>query len=827
MFVHTPTKSLILKVRDPLRFRDILPRESRVIVSPHGNLVVKHTLETTVVLRNMGIKAPSPILNQYPWPGKHKPYDHQMVMADMLTVHPKVFNLSEMGCVSADTEYLSPEGWRRIDQYTAGAVAQYLPETGEIEFVEPTKFVRLPCEDMISFETSRGVSQMLSPEHRVLLADGSVVSAEHIAQRWGTQSVENRRFRFRTTFKVRSAPGVALSDAELRVHVAMSADATMATPNRAVMRLKKPAKIARVKQLLADAGIAYSEHPAKPEGFVRIAFHPLMPKGLGGLWGATQAQLEVIADEAPHWDGSQLKAKGVAFFGVKADCNLIQYAFSASGKRASMLHDAREYVLGDQYTVHASNGDPTVGLVSRNSTRGPSVFWSKSPDGFKYCFMVPSTFLLLRRNGNIFATGNTGKTYAALWAADYLMTLGLVKRCAILAPLSTLKPVWERDIFDILLHRNVVVVHGSVEHRLKMLNADVDFYIINHDGVKIEAIAKMLRRRKDIDLVILDEASVFRNAKPLIYRFLDWVLEKKPRFWPITGTPTPNNPTDAWALARLINRANVPQFFGAFRRETMMQVSQFKWVAKKGAEERAYRALQPAVRFKKADCLSLPPVVTLDRQTRLTKEQRVAFDEMRKEMIASIGAGQITAANAADQIAKLRQILLGAVFNPTTNSYDTLPHTYRLGDLRDAIDEANAKVIVVVPFKGIIRVLEKELLPHYSCAILNGDVSATARAAIIRDFKTKPDPHLLLCHPKVMSHGLNLVEADTLIFYGPIYSNDQYKQVIERNNRPGQTRSMRIIRIAAHPIEWDIYRMVDMRGISQDNILSLFKQVTE
>ena len=35
----------------------------------------------------------------------------------------------------------------------------------------------------------------------------------------------------------------------------------------------------------------------------------------------------------------------------------------------------------------------------------------KSEDGFSYCFSVPSTFLVLRRNDNIFITGNSGKSF--------------------------------------------------------------------------------------------------------------------------------------------------------------------------------------------------------------------------------------------------------------------------------------------------------------------------------------------------------------------------------------------------------------------------------
>jgi len=133
---------------------------------------------------------------------------------------------------------------------------------------------------------------------------------------------------------------------------------------------------------------------------------------------------------------------------------------------------------------------------------------------------------------------------------------------------------------------------------------------------------------------------------------------------------------------------------------------------------------------------------------------------------------------------------------------------------------------VIVPFKGIIQSLEKEISAHYTVGVLNGDVSPKRRDAIIKDFKETPNPHVLLAHPKVMAHGLNLVEADTTIFYAPIYSNDEFQQVIERFNRAGQTRKMTVIRIGCHPLEWDIYQMLDGKAATQDSILKLYKSVT-
>lgn len=430
----------------------------------------------------------------------------------------------------------------------------------------------------------------------------------------------------------------------------------------------------------------------------------------------------------------------------------------------------------------------------------------------------------------------TCKTAATLWAADILMNAGEVRKVLVLAPLSTLERVWQQDIFDVLMHRQCTIVHGTRDQRKKALAADVDFYILNHDGVAIHEIWDILREREDIDLVIVDEGSMLRNYDTDKYKALSRLLKPEQRVWWLTGTPIPNAPTDAWAQARIINPHGVPEFFGIFKRQTMTQITQFKWVPRAGSDKLAYAAMQPAIRFEKKDCLTLPSVVTINLTAPLSPEQKNIFNMMKLSMIADMKTHKITAVNAADKIGKLRQILSGAIKDPAIgfDTYVTLPHAPRLKTLCQVIDSASAKVIVIVPFKGIIQSLERELTKPtdpkqraYTVGVLNGDVSIRARNKIITDFKTTANPHMLLCHPKVMAHGLNLTEADTLIFYAPIYSNDEFQQVIERFNRAGQTRKMTIVRIGAHPLEWQIYSMVDTRRLSQENVLSLYTSIVQ
>lgn len=451
--------------------------------------------------------------------------------------------------------------------------------------------------------------------------------------------------------------------------------------------------------------------------------------------------------------------------------------------------------------------------------------WPGKYKPFKHQRVMAEFLTLNRRAFNLSEMG-VGKSAAALWASDYLMSKGLVRKTLILSPLSTLERVWMNDIFEVLMHRRAIVVHGTREQRMAALNIDVDYYILNHDGVTIDPVAEELRRRPDIDLVIIDEASMFRNASTRKFKALNKMLRPDQRLWLLTGTPCPNAPTDAWALAQLVAPARVPKFFGSFKRATMMQITQFKWVPKPNAYATAFEAMQPAVRFKKADCLDLPPVTTRDWQAESSTEQKEAFKAMVTTMQAEAGTKAILAANAADKINKLRQILCGVVKDPASEEYVALDHKPRTQTLMDAMETASAKVLIIVPFKGIIQSLEKEISRTCTVGVLNGDVSPNARNAIIRNFKETPDPHVLLCHPKVMAHGLNFTEADTLIFYAPIYSNDEFQQVVERFNRAGQTRKMTVIRIGAHPLEWEIYKMVDTKAITQDNILKLYQEIT-
>ena len=75
---------------------------------------------------------------------------------------------------------------------------------------------------------------------------------------------------------------------------------------------------------------------------------------------------------------------------------------------------------------------------------------------------VTSSFLTMHRKSFCFNEQGTGKTASTIWAADYLMTMGTIKRVLIVCPLSIMESAWRNDLFIDSLQGKVRVVADRV-----------------------------------------------------------------------------------------------------------------------------------------------------------------------------------------------------------------------------------------------------------------------------------------------------------------------------------------------------------------------------
>lgn len=438
-----------------------------------------------------------------------------------------------------------------------------------------------------------------------------------------------------------------------------------------------------------------------------------------------------------------------------------------------------------------------------------------------------TSFMVYNPRSFVLNDMGTGKTASALWAIDYLLKQKEISRAIVVAPLSTLERVWRDEAFKLLTNRRVQLLYGSSEKRKELYKEDWDIGIINYDGIPI--LSKHIKEDKRLNCMLIDEATAYKNSQIQRFDLMYALSERMKFFWLMTGTPTPQYPTDAFGLAKLMRNKRAPRFFGSFRRSCMYQVAQHRWIPKKDGYEKAYQILQPAIRFHKEECIDLPPMTIQSWEIDMSPQQKKAYKYMQKKMKVSFSNSpeDLTASNAADKINKLRQISCGVIKDTKSGEYLVLDHGPRLEATLEGIEHAAAKSIVVVPYKGIINHLAYEIGKHYSVAVINGDTPTKQRNQIITEFVHSSKPHVLLVHPKVMAHGLNLVQADTMIFYAPIYSNELTQQVIQRINRPGQVRSMTVVQLGATSLEWDIYSSVDRSAEGEAFLLSLYKNAAD
>lgn len=431
----------------------------------------------------------------------------------------------------------------------------------------------------------------------------------------------------------------------------------------------------------------------------------------------------------------------------------------------------------------------------------------------------------------------TGKTLATLWAADYLMRAGVIRKALILSPLSTLKRVWDDEIFrNFTGRRSAGVLYGDRDARLAGLRKDHDFYIINHDGLGVGSkkghrgldlgpVAREIQSRGDIDLVVVDEASAYKDSTALRTRILRQVIADKPYVWQLSGTPTPNAPTDAYSLARIAGNLQ-NESLRSFQARTMFQITQFKWVPKTQASEIVKQALTPAVRFSREECIDLPECVVETRDVELSLTQDKAYKELKRDLQVQLKTGQVTAMNEAGLRIKLLQICSGAVYGPNQEIHrtDAAP---RLSVLKEIIDEAGAKIIVFASFTSVVDMITSQLRDAYgsdAVAKIYGDTGQAARSEIFRRFESEASPKIIVADPGTMSHGLTLVAANTIVWWSPTDRLETYQQANARINRPGQKNRMLIARLAGTPIELEIYKRLEEKSSLQGVILKLAEE---
>lgn len=390
-------------------------------------------------------------------PAVKDPVAQRQFMDDLITTCERSVGflaVAATGCVSGDTEYLTQQGWRSIDKYSGEDIAVFDINTDRVTFEQPLEYINTSADYWTVLHTKYGIHQKLCPSHEILYT--------YKGQRDGYKKITARDFvdrqkasrsgfsgKIPCAFYLDEGTGpwtLGLSEWEVRLQVACMADAHYSNQTRrASVRIKKSRKKERLRYLLEMAGVDYREREmgySYTKGFSEFVFYsPMMAKRYDSrFWGCSRKELEIIADECVKWDGSG----GNKFFSkFKEDCDFIQYAFSATGRRALLTHDTRSGK--ESWFVHVtSRTHPTMQGSDPKSKASPQ--WEKAKEGErKYCFRTRTGCLVLRYKGSVFVTGNSGKTVCSL---NTIAELGCTALA--IAPTNAIANQWRESAINFL-----------------------------------------------------------------------------------------------------------------------------------------------------------------------------------------------------------------------------------------------------------------------------------------------------------------------------------------------------------------------------------------
>ena len=333
-------------------------------------------------------------------------------------------------CVDCDTEYFNGTQWKKISEFSLGeSVLQYNPD-GSANLVVPQRYIKTPCDELYLIQSITGVDQCVSGNHNLIYMTSKGNLAKKRVDEMLIQHENSRKGfsgKFYTTFSYNEGVGIDLSDIEIRLMCAIICEGSFSVnfrdKNIVRINIKKQRKKERLEMLLKQSGIPFRKEQYNPKDlqYNTYLFHaPRKEKEFLDYWYKCNAkQLSIVADEILHWDGTiNLEKRKISSYSStsKRNIDFVQFAFASVGVRTHIHVDDRvgKRHSNGKYIYKSICYQLTICRTKNPSIVNPKIKKQigkiKTKDGYKYCFTVPSGMLVLRRNGNINITGNSGKS---------------------------------------------------------------------------------------------------------------------------------------------------------------------------------------------------------------------------------------------------------------------------------------------------------------------------------------------------------------------------------------------------------------------------------
>lgn len=300
------------------------------------------------------------------------------------------------GCVPAEAEVLTPQGWQRISTIQDGdLVVQW--DSGILTFT-PAKSHKEYYEGNWYKGEGEQFAWCYTAEHRVPFYDKRL---KYLYQGPAKAAAQQTYIAAPVSGKINGPLSVSWP----KLLVASLADGSY-EGRKVRIALKRTRKIERLLQLFAEYGVEFTEQRATVD-YRRFAFYrpaDWPSEKAWGWWilGLKQDIASEMLKEARYWDGH---SRGTSFWFFTKD--LVQATVMSTLAHITG-HSATQRLVLPHEKSWSNTPMWTVNIKPRAHVRVEKKHWSLEPyKGFVYCVTVPSSFFLMRWKNKICVTGNT------------------------------------------------------------------------------------------------------------------------------------------------------------------------------------------------------------------------------------------------------------------------------------------------------------------------------------------------------------------------------------------------------------------------------------
>ena len=308
-------------------------------------------------------------------------------------------------CLTGDHEVLTKEGWIRLDKWNGSHIAVWNANNEMVSFQSAKALCFEYSGKMYTYRDTR-IDQCSTPDHKMRVQ-------RRYGSAWEDMTVEEMS-KCRPAIPIhgyRYHRGCA-NPTWLRVLIMTQADGFYTSDGSVRFNFKKERKIARCKMLLRRAEIMFAVHTYKdvtnitiPARNVPLWLRQFRTKTFG-FW-LLDENPDIFFDELPHWDGYCPAPNSIQYSTCnKQNADIVQALAHMSGRAAVIKLKHRNLEKhpnwNQAYVVD-------IWLTPKNCHEiriKPEV---SDFSGSVYCAETPTGYFLVRRNGKVWITGNSGR----------------------------------------------------------------------------------------------------------------------------------------------------------------------------------------------------------------------------------------------------------------------------------------------------------------------------------------------------------------------------------------------------------------------------------